>query len=191
MYILIFKRTLDIFLSIAFIIFFSPLLIIVAIAILLFDSGPILYISDRVGFNEHIFRMPKFRTMRTGTPVVATHILDNSEGYISSLGRFLRKTSLDELPQLFSILSGSMSFVGPRPALYNQYDLIQLRRDRGVHKIKPGLTGLAQISGRDTLSLTEKADFDALYSKDISFFNDCNILIKTFFYAIASKNISH
>ncbi|QWE06952.1 sugar transferase [Polynucleobacter sp. JS-JIR-5-A7] len=191
MYILIFKRLFDIFFSIILIFFLSPLFLMIATSILLFDFGPILFFSDRVGINNHIFRMPKFRTMSTKTPVVATHILDNSEAYISRLGKILRKTSLDEIPQIFSILMGSMSFVGPRPALYNQLDLIQLRLERGVHKIRPGLTGLAQISGRDSLSLEEKADFDAIYSKNISFINDCDILFKTVFYALTSKNILH
>ena len=191
MYILVFKRLLDIFLSFSLIIFLSPLLLIISIAILLFDFGPIIYFSDRVGKNNQIFRMPKFRTMSTEAPEVATHILDNPRDYISKLGGILRMTSLDEVPQLFSILMGSMSFVGPRPALFNQDDLITLRSQYGVDKLVPGLTGWAQINGRDEISIFIKVHYDEYYLQKQSFWFDLKILCITFFQVVRRSGVSH
>ena len=135
--------------------------------------------------------MPKFRTMKINTPNVASHLLKNSNDYITTIGNILRKTSLDEIPQIFSILKGDMNLVGPRPALYNQYDLIKLRSSKNIHTLKPGLTGLAQINGRDDLSIEKKVEFDLFYLKNKSFFYDIQIITKTFFKVLNIKNISH
>lgn len=164
---------------------------IVAICVKLSSSGPIVYWSDRVGRYNAIFRMPKFRTMRTDTPAVATHLLSNPDQYLTPIGSFLRKTSLDELPQLWSILNGDMSFVGPRPALYNQYDLISLRTEQKVHEIPPGLTGWAQINGRDELPIPDKVSLDAYYLQHRSFWLDLQILLMTFFKVIKRDGVTH
>ena len=155
------------------------------------SSGPIFYISDRIGINNKVFRMPKFRTMAVDTPELATHLMDKPDEFLIKPGKFLRKSSLDEIPQLFSIVRGDMSFVGPRPALHNQYDLIDLRSSKGIHTLKPGLTGLAQINGRDELSIESKVDFDEEYFKNRSFTLDLKILFLTFFKIFSSKHISH
>ena len=164
---------------------------LIALAIRLTSAGPAVYWSNRVGRNNKIFRMPKFRSMRTDTPAVATHLLQNPEQYITPVGKFLRKTSLDELPQLWSILVGDMSFVGPRPALYNQDDLIALRTERGVHTLVPGLTGWAQINGRDELPIPQKVEFDAQYLQRRSFWFDLRIMALTAWRVLRRSGVSH
>jgi len=155
------------------------------------SAGPAIHWSTRVGKNNTRFQMPKFRTMRTHAPDVATHLLTDSDQYITPLGNFLRKTSLDELPQLWSILKGDMVFVGPRPALHNQDDLIALRTEGGVHELAPGITGWAQINGRDELSIPDKVELEVYYLKHRSFWFDLKILWKTFFFVGKRKGISH
>ena len=185
------KRLFDLWLVLfsAFPVIIISLLILMTIR--LSSGGPAIYWSDRVGVDNKIFRMPKFRTMRVDTPSVATHVLQNSENYITSFGRFLRKTSLDELPQLWSIFKGDMSFVGPRPALFNQFDLITLRTEAGIHKLAPGLTGWAQVNGRDELQVSEKVRLDIEYLKRRSFLFDMKIIILTAFKIVQTSDISH
>lgn len=166
-------------------------LIIIGLAVRLTSQGPILYWSDRVGCNNKIFRMPKFRSMRVGTPAVATHLLSDPTFYLTPIGSFLRKSSLDELPQLWSILKGDMSFVGPRPALFNQEDLISLRTELGVHTLVPGLTGWAQVNGRDDLPIPQKVALDAEYLKNHNIFFDIRILWLTFIKVLSSDGILH
>ncbi|WDZ96613.1 sugar transferase [Herbaspirillum sp. WKF16] len=165
--------------------------ILVALAVKLSSHGPALYWSERVGRRNSTFGMPKFRTMRIDTPAVATHLLSNPDQYLTPIGGVLRKTSLDELPQLWSILVGDMSFVGPRPALFNQYDLIELRTQAGVDSILPGLTGWAQINGRDELSIPEKVKLDAEYLRRRSFLFDIRIMWQTFMKVVRRDGISH
>lgn len=155
------------------------------------SPGPALYWSARVGRQNRIFRMPKFRTMLIDTPSVATHLLADPERWLTPLGSFLRKTSLDELPQLWSILKGDMSFVGPRPALFNQDDLVALRTERGIHHLTPGLTGWAQVNGRDELTIAEKVEFDAEYLARQSLLFDLKILWLTFVRVISRDDVSH
>ena len=155
-------------------------MLLVAAAIRLTSKGPALYWSDRVGRGNRLFRMPKFRTLRLGAPEVATHLLDDRRRWVTPLGSLLRRTSLDELPQLWSILKGDMSFVGPRPALYNQDDLVAQRTAHGVHRLTPGLTGWAQIHGRDELTIPEKVALDAWYAEHQSLWLDLRILLATF-----------
>lgn len=188
---LFFKRLFDFTSSLFALLIFSPLLLVVAILVKLTSPGPVLYWSDRVGRNNSIFRMPKFRTMRIDTPAVATHLLTNPDHYLTPIGKFLRKTSLDELPQLINILKGDMSIVGPRPALYNQDDLISLRTAKGIHLLMPGLTGWAQINGRDELPISVKVDFDDYYLKNRSFSLDIKIIFLTFFKVLKSEGIQH
>lgn len=164
---------------------------LVALAVRLTSKGPILYWSDRVGRYNSIFKMPKFRSMRTGTPALATHLLNNPDAYLTSIGSFLRKSSLDELPQLWSILKGDMSFVGPRPALFNQADLIELRTQCGVHGLMPGLTGWAQINGRDELPIPDKVALDAEYLRCRSFCFDLKIIGLTAIKVIRRDSVSH
>jgi O-antigen biosynthesis protein WbqP len=185
------KRTFDFILSLVLLLIVLLPLLLVALLVKMTSTGPILYWSDRVGRNNTIFRMPKFRTMRTDTPAVATHLLGDPERWLTPIGHFLRKSSLDELPQLLSILNGDMSFVGPRPALYNQDDLIQLRTRKGVHNLTPGLTGWAQINGRDELPIPVKVDFDEYYLKHRSFLLDLQILFMTFFKVLRSEGVQH
>ena len=166
-------------------------LLLVALAIRLTSAGPAIYWSDRVGQNNRIFRMPKFRSMRVDTPAVATHLLTDPRSHLTAMGPFLRKSSIDELPQLWSILKGDMSFVGPRPALFNQHDLVELRTRHGVHTLVPGLTGWAQINGRDELSIADKVALDAEYLKRRSFFFDLQIMGLTFARVLGSQKISH
>jgi O-antigen biosynthesis protein WbqP len=165
--------------------------LIVAIVVRLTSSGPVLYWSNRVGRGNIIFRMPKFRTMLVGTPAVATHLLSDSGQYLTPVGSFLRKSSLDELPQLWSILIGDMSFVGPRPALFNQDDLIALRTQYGVDKLVPGLTGWAQINGRDELSIPVKVQYEVEYLHKQSFWFDLKILGLTFLKVVRRAGVSH
>jgi len=149
------------------------------------------YWSDRVGINNRIFRMPKFRTMQVDTPALATHLLSDPARYLTPVGSFLRKSSLDELPQLWSILRGDMSFVGPRPALFNQDDLIRLRTAAQVHTLLPGLTGWAQVNGRDEIPIPQKVELDAYYLQHRSFMLDLNILLLTFLKVIRRDGVSH
>lgn len=164
---------------------------LVGILVKLTSPGPVLYWSDRVGRHNRIFRMPKFRTMRTGTPTVATHLLADPSSHLTPIGAFLRKTSLDELPQLWSILKGDMSIVGPRPALFNQDDLIALRTERGVHTLLPGLTGWAQVNGRDELPIPVKVAFDAEYLIRRSLWFDCYIIWLTVIKVLKQDGITH
>lgn len=166
-------------------------LVVVAVLVRLTSAGPALYWSDRVGRDNKIFKMPKFRSMRVGTPTVATHLLTNPKAHLTPIGSFLRKSSLDELPQLWSILVGNMSFVGPRPALFNQHDLIDLRTQKGVHVLVPGLTGWAQINGRDELPIEEKVALDVEYLDRMSFWFDMRILWRTLLKVIQRDGVSH
>jgi len=163
----------------------------IAILIKLTSTGPVLNWSTRAGKDNILFKMPKFRTMHLNTPAVATNLLKNPNQYLIPVGSFLRKTSLDEIPQLWSILLGDMSFVGPRPALFNQYDLIKLRASRGIHHLTPGLTGWAQVNGRDDLSIAKKVKFDTEYLKKKSFIFDLKILYLTFIKIIQREGIQH
>jgi O-antigen biosynthesis protein WbqP len=165
--------------------------LITALVIRLTSPGPSLYWSDRVGRKNAIFRMPKFRTMRIDTPAVATHLLSNPDQFLTPIGSFLRKTSLDELPQLWSILKGDMSFVGPRPALFNQYDLIELRTRHHVDELLPGLTGWAQINGRDELAIPDKVKLDVEYLQRQSLLFDLNILLLTFLKVVRREGVTH
>ncbi|MGB5229887.1 MAG: sugar transferase, partial [Desulfoprunum sp.] len=169
------KRIFDSLAALAALLVLAMPMLAIAVAIKLTSTGPVLYWSDRVGRNNRIFRMPKFRTMRTDTPAVATHLLGDPDRYVTSIGKLLRKTSLDELPQLISIIKGDMSFVGPRPALFNQDDLIELRTSKGIHRLTPGLTGWAQINGRDELPIPVKVEFDQYYLLNRSMLLDLKI----------------
>ncbi len=185
------KRLFDLLLSLlAASILLVPVLL-VALAVRLSSPGPVLYWSDRVGRNNKIFKMPKFRSMRVGTPAVATHLLNNPAAWLTPIGSFLRRSSLDELPQLWSIIKGDMSMVGPRPALFNQHDLIEQRTRAGVDKLVPGLTGWAQINGRDELPISDKVALDVEYLNKKSFFFDIKIIILTGFKVLSRDNVSH
>lgn len=166
-------------------------IVIVALLVRLTSPGPALYWSDRVGRYNNIFKMPKFRSMRVGTPAVATHLLANPKAHLTPIGSFLRKSSLDELPQLWSILVGDMSFVGPRPALFNQHDLIELRTQKNVHALVPGLTGWAQVNGRDELPIPQKVALDAEYLQRQGFWFDVKILWLTFLKVVQRDGVSH
>lgn len=166
-------------------------IVIVVLLVRLTSTGPALYWSDRVGQHNKIFKMPKFRSMQVNTPAVATHLLINPESHLTIIGSFLRKSSLDELPQLWSILVGDMSFVGPRPALFNQHDLIELRTQAGVHTLVPGLTGWAQVNGRDELPIPQKVELDVEYLRRQSFLFDINILWMTFQKVVQREGVSH
>ena len=185
------KRLFDLFLALLASLVLALPIALVALAVRLTSPGPVLYWSDRVGRYNHLFRMPKFRTMRVGTPAVATHLLSNPDQYLTPIGSFLRKTSLDELPQLWSILSGDMSFVGPRPALFNQKDLITQRTEVGIHTLVPGLTGWAQINGRDELPIPVKVDLDDFYRQHRSLWLDLKILALTFVRVLRRDGVSH
>jgi O-antigen biosynthesis protein WbqP len=185
------KRLFDGILSFLALLFFAAPMLLTALLVKLTSKGPTLYWSDRVGKNNVIFKMPKFRTMRTDTPAVATHLLSDPDRWLTPIGKFLRTSSLDELPQLLSILKGDMSFVGPRPALFNQDDLIALRTARGVHLLTPGLTGWAQINGRDELPIPVKVGFDEYYLKHRSFTLDLKILCLTFLKVLRREGIQH
>jgi O-antigen biosynthesis protein WbqP len=185
------KRLLDLSMAlVASIIFLIPLLIL-ALLVKLTSKGPALYWSNRVGRNNVIFSMPKLRTMRVGTAVVASHLLQNPDQCLTPIGAFLRKSSLDELPQLWCILRGDMSVVGPRPALFNQQDLIQLRTEKGVHVLRPGLTGWAQINGRDELPIPDKVELDLHYFRHQSLAFDVKIALLTFLKVVRRDGISH
>lgn len=185
------KRTLDLVLALAALLVLALPLALLAVLVLLSSPGPALYWSDRVGRNNRIFRMPKFRTMRVGTPAVATHLLSEPHAWLTPIGPFLRKSSLDELPQLWSILKGDMSFVGPRPALFNQHDLIELRTRHGVHELLPGLTGWAQINGRDELPIPEKVRLDVEYLRRRCIAFDLLIIWRTLARVFRREGVSH
>jgi len=185
------KRLVDLCLaSIAFLILVLPILIVIVL-VRLTSTGPILYWSDRVGRHNKLFKMPKFRSMRVDTPALATHLLNNPEQFLTPIGSFLRKSSLDELPQLWSIIKGDMSFVGPRPALFNQDDLVALRTECGVDKLLPGLTGWAQINGRDELPIPIKVKLDVEYLHKQSFLLDLKIIFLTFLKVLRRDGIQH
>ena len=185
------KKIFDFVLAVLALVILIVPIALVALAVKLTSKGPAVYWSDRVGRHNVIFKMPKFRTMRVDTPAVATHLLDNPAQYLTPIGSFLRKSSLDELPQLWSILTGKMSFVGPRPALYNQSDLIALRTEHGVDKILPGLTGWAQVNGRDELPIPDKVALDVVYLNRQSFWFDCKILVLTFLKVVRRDGVTH
>lgn len=187
----IMKRCFDFIVALFSLIIFTFPILIIAFLVKLSSQGPVLYWSDRVGRDNKIFKMPKFRTMQMGTPAVATHLLDTPEAYLTPIGGFLRKTSLDELPQLWSILRNDMSFVGPRPALFNQNDLILLRTQQRVCELLPGLTGWAQVNGRDELAISEKIQKDVEYMQRRSFWFDLYILWLTAIKVLRLKDVSH
>lgn len=185
------KRLLDLVLGLMAAAMLLVPLVVVAVLVRLTSPGPALYWSDRVGRHNKIFKMPKFRSMRVGTPAVATHLLADPKVYLTPIGSFLRKSSLDELPQLWSILVGDMSFVGPRPALFNQHDLIELRTQKNVHTLVPGLTGWAQVNGRDELPIPQKVALDAEYLQLQGFWFDIKILWLTFMKVVQRDGVSH
>ena len=185
------KRVMDLCLLVIALIFFAVPILLVALIVRLSSPGPVVFWSDRIGRYNQIFKMPKFRTMRVGTPNVATHLLQGADNYLTPVGSFLRKSSLDELPQLWSVLVGDMSFVGPRPALYNQGDLIAMRTDMGVEILLPGITGWAQVNGRDELDLRGKVELDAQYLHKRSTLFDLYILFLTVIKVFKREGVSH
>jgi O-antigen biosynthesis protein WbqP len=185
------KKIVDLLLAISMVVIFLLPMLLIAILVKLASKGPVLYWSDRVGQFNKVFKMPKFRSMKIDAPVVATHLLSNSKSVVTPMGAFLRKSSLDELPQLLSILKGDMSFVGPRPALFNQEDLIALRTEQRVHELVPGITGWAQVQGRDELPIPKKVEMDVYYLQHRSFWFDLKILWLTFFAVLKRKGVSH
>ena len=185
------KRIFDLLLAVIILTMLAVPMVLIATLIRLSSRGPALYWSDRVGKGNKTFKMPKFRSMRIDTPNVATHLLGNPDVYLTPVGGFLRRSSLDELPQLFSVLKGDMSFVGPRPALFNQEDLITLRTEKKVDALLPGITGWAQVNGRDELSIPDKVAFDVEYLENRSFWFDVKILWKTFLKVIRRTGVSH
>jgi len=185
------KRIFDLLASVALMLCLMIIMVFIAFGVRLTSEGPSLYWSNRVGKDNEIFKMPKFRSMRVDTPNLATHLLDNPDDYLSPIGGFLRLTSLDELPQLLSVLRGDMSLVGPRPALYNQDDLIALRTKVGVDKLLPGITGWAQVNGRDQLTIPDKVALDAEYVSRQSFWFDIKILWMTFLKILKHDGVSH
>jgi O-antigen biosynthesis protein WbqP len=185
------KRLVELILALAAALLLLLPLIMVAVMVKLTSKGPILYWSVRVGQSNAIFKMPKFRSMKSDTPVVASHLLADPNNFLTSVGDFLRKSSLDELPQLWCILKGDMSFVGPRPALFNQDDLIALRTQKGAHELMPGITGWAQINGRDELSISQKVDLDVEYLHHQSLWMDIKIMWLTFIKVIKKDAVSH
>ena len=185
------KQFFDYSVSLFFLLLLLLPILLIGIVVHITSFGSTFYWSNRVGYNNEIFKMPKFRTMRIDTPAVPTHLLENPDQFLTPIGGFLRKTSLDELPQLWSILKGDMSFVGPRPALFNQDDLIALRTEKGVHKLVPGLTGWAQVNGRDELPIPEKVALDVEYMERQSFWFDLKILWMTFLKVLRRDGVSH
>lgn len=185
------KRVFDFILALILLPVFLLPIIFLVILVRVTSDGPALYWSDRIGRNNKIFKMPKFRSMKIDAPAVASHLLADPQSYLTSCGSFLRKTSMDELPQIWSILKGDMSFVGPRPALFNQDDLVALRTLHGVEKLMPGLTGWAQINGRDELPIPEKVQLDVEYMKRQSFFFDLKIIFLTFLKVLKKDGIAH
>lgn len=185
------KRFFDLALGLIALVFLAIPLLITFIAVRLTSKGPALHWSKRIGQRNNVFLMPKFRSMRIDTPQVATHELKDPKKYLTPIGSFIRKTSLDELPQIISVLKGDMSFVGPRPALFNQYDLIELRTQTGIEKIKPGITGWAQINGRDEIPIPIKVAFDEYYLKNQSLVFDIKIILLTALKVLKKDGISH
>lgn len=185
------KKTFDLTLAVLVLPFVLPLSGLLAALVILTSPGPALYWSDRIGRHNRLFKMPKFRSMRIDTPAVATHLLSNPEQWLTPVGSFLRRSSLDELPQLWSIFKGDMSFVGPRPALFNQDDLMALRTEKGVHELLPGLTGWAQVNGRDEIPIPQKVQLDVEYLQRQSFFFDVNILWMTALKVFNRDGVSH
>lgn len=184
------KRFLDICISAVSLVVFSPLLLLTALLVRLTSPGPAVFTQKRAGRNGKIFTIYKFRTMRRDTPSsLATHLLSNPESFITPIGRLLRKTSLDELPQLFNVLRGDMSLIGPRPALFNQYDLIRLREEAGVNRVRPGLTGWAQVNGRDLLSIPEKVAYDREYVENLSLRFDLKCLLRSFTSVLSADGV--
>lgn len=181
----------DVLFAVAALMLAWVLMLLLALLVKLTSPGPVFYWSNRVGRENRIFRMPKFRTMRLDTPAVATHLLNGPEQYLTPIGGFLRRTSLDELPQIWSILTGKMSLVGPRPALFNQDDLVAQRTEVGVHHLVPGLTGWAQINGRDELPIPRKVQLDVEYQQNISLFLDLKIIFLTFVKVLKRDGVSH
>ena len=185
------KRIFDILLSVSILIVLAIPMLLITVLVRLTSKGPALYWSDRVGMNGVIFEMPKFRSMQMDTPTVATHLMEKPDEFLSPIGAFLRRSSLDELPQLFSILKGDMGFIGPRPALFNQQDLILLRKKNGIDGVKPGITGWAQVNGRDELSIADKVGFDVEYVNNQSLLFDLKILWMTFVKVIKRTGVTH
>lgn len=185
------KRLFDLILTLILLIFIFLPFLIIAVLVKFTSKGPVFHLSKRVGKNNMLFLMPKFRSMKVDTPQVATHLLEDPENFLTPIGLFLRKSSLDELPQIFSVLSGEMSFVGPRPALFNQQDLIKLRTQLGIQTLNPGITGWAQVNGRDELAIPLKVKFDEYYLKNQSLFLDLKIIFLTFYKVFKSEGISH
>jgi O-antigen biosynthesis protein WbqP len=185
------KRAFDLVLALLLLPLLGTLMAAIALAVRLTSRGPVLYWSGRVGQNNRIFNMPKFRTMNVQTPEVATHLLLDPKAHMTVIGPFLRKTSLDELPQIYSILKGDLSFVGPRPALHNQHDLVALRTERGVHEIIPGLTGWAQVNGRDDLPISIKVEYDCEYLRKRTLFFDVRILLRTTVQVLRGHGVTH
>ena len=187
----IIKRAFDFIAAVILLFVLIAPMIIIALLVKATSKGSFFYWSDRVGMGNEIFKMPKFRTMLIETPAVATHLLSNPDQFLTPIGPFLRKWSLDELPQLWSVFKGDMSFVGPRPALFNQDDLISLRTGRGAHRLIPGITGWAQINGRDDIPIPKKVEFDEYYLHHRSFYFDLKILVLTFLKVTRAENVSH
>ena len=185
------KRAFDLLAGFSALLLLGVPFIFLALLVAVTSKGPVLYWSDRVGQHNRIFRMPKLRTMKTGTPAVATHLLDNPQAHLTPVGGLLRRTSLDELPQLWSILMGDMSWVGPRPALFNQTDLIEMRTQSGVHQLVPGLTGWAQVNGRDEIALVDKVRLDTEYLQRQSFLFDLHILWLTALKVLRREGVTH
>lgn len=185
------KRIFDILLSILLIFILFPLMIIISIVIKSSSKGPVIFFSKRFGKNGKFFKMAKFRTMHVNAPLVATHLLTNPNTHITKIGKFLRKFSLDELPQIYNVLGGTMSFVGPRPALFNQFDLIELRKKKKIDTLTPGITGLAQINGRDSLTISKKVTYENIYKNKMSLLLDIYIIFLTIKKIFLTKNISH
>jgi len=185
------KRTFDLVVAGLLGLVLIPPMFLIALLVRITSRGNALYWSDRVGVGNRIFKMPKFRTMRIDTPAMATHLMSDPDRYLTPVGPLLRKLSLDELPQLWSVLRGHMSFVGPRPALYNQHDLISLRTGKGIHKLVPGITGWAQINGRDELPIPVKVGYDEFYLRNRSFWLDIKILFMTFFKVLRKEGVQH
>ena len=185
------KRVFDLLAAFSALLLLGVPIVFLALLVGFTSKGPVLYWSDRVGQHNRIFRMPKLRTMKTGTPAVATHLLDNPQAHLTPVGGLLRRTSLDELPQLWSILVGDMSWVGPRPALFNQTDLIEMRTQTGVHQLVPGLTGWAQVNGRDEIALVDKVRLDTEYLQRQSFVFDLHILWLTVLKVVRREGVTH
>jgi O-antigen biosynthesis protein WbqP len=185
------KRLFDIIAALVLLLFLGIPMLLVAVLVRFTSKGPALYWSDRIGIGNRIFKMPKFRSMRVDAPQLATHLFEKPEQYLTPIGGFLRRSSLDELPQIFTIIKGDISFVGPRPALFNQDDLVALRTQKGIHELVPGLTGWAQINGRDTIPIPQKVDLDEWYARNRSFLLDIKILFLTVFKVMRTEDFSH